>query len=310
MQPLLLWKQTLESPFDPGPLLLDGPNVRFTSADQFLPHGARKVSRTFSFTVAGPGVGVASLDYRSVSGRGIQIDRQTSRWMGKDVTIWPSMEPEETRQVIPSEYFPLESALSTGDRDLRWAVIRDRCFLTIDLHSASGAIGSFTSLVGDAFIGGVAQAIMRVIHLPGLRGNPERTYPVSAIGPIFPGTFEKYTASLITAWQEENDTRELERLISDLRLLGLTAWVEAVRVNDTQVELRVGRVARTASKARPELVKIHWFTRRDRDGHTEIRSADLDRAGAFGDWPEDFADVRLDAESRYLDAAEAVAAAL
>src|SRR5215831_15213146 len=37
MQPLLLLKQTLEAPYDPGPLLLNGPNVRFTSFAQFLP---------------------------------------------------------------------------------------------------------------------------------------------------------------------------------------------------------------------------------------------------------------------------------
>src|SRR5579862_9566782 len=36
IQPLLLLKQTLEAPYDPGPLLLDGPHVRFTSAEQLL----------------------------------------------------------------------------------------------------------------------------------------------------------------------------------------------------------------------------------------------------------------------------------
>src|SRR3989440_12976818 len=36
MQPLLLLKQTLEATYDPGALLLNGPNVRFTSADQLL----------------------------------------------------------------------------------------------------------------------------------------------------------------------------------------------------------------------------------------------------------------------------------
>src|SRR5947199_7638151 len=38
MQPLLLLKQTLEASYDPGALRLDGPNVRFTSAEQFLSH--------------------------------------------------------------------------------------------------------------------------------------------------------------------------------------------------------------------------------------------------------------------------------
>ena len=57
-----------------------------------------------------------------------------------------------------------------------------------------------------------------------------------------------------------------------------------------------------------ENVKLHWFTRRD-DGSTKIASADLDTTGAFGNWPEDFADVALEAESRYLDAAEEAAEA-
>ena len=37
MQPLLLLKQTLEAPYDPGQLLLNGPNVKFTSVSQFWP---------------------------------------------------------------------------------------------------------------------------------------------------------------------------------------------------------------------------------------------------------------------------------
>src|SRR5213075_3140224 len=36
LQPLLLLKQTLEASYDAGPLLLNGPNVKFTSADQLL----------------------------------------------------------------------------------------------------------------------------------------------------------------------------------------------------------------------------------------------------------------------------------
>jgi hypothetical protein len=36
---------------------------------------------------------------------------------------------------------------------------------------------------------------------------------------------------------------------------------------------------------------------------TIVRSADLDEAGAYGDWPEDFDEVALTTESRYIDAA-------
>jgi hypothetical protein len=42
MQPLLLLKQTLEAPYDAGPLQLNGPIARFTSVDQIL---SRRVAR-------------------------------------------------------------------------------------------------------------------------------------------------------------------------------------------------------------------------------------------------------------------------
>src|SRR5437879_7487918 len=44
MQPLLLLKQTLEASYNPGSLLLNGPNVRFTSADQLLSRLGRRHS--------------------------------------------------------------------------------------------------------------------------------------------------------------------------------------------------------------------------------------------------------------------------
>jgi predicted ATPase len=44
MQPLLLLKQTLEAPYDPGPLLLNGPNVQFTSGRQLFSKVANQVA--------------------------------------------------------------------------------------------------------------------------------------------------------------------------------------------------------------------------------------------------------------------------
>src|SRR5436309_15626944 len=47
MQPLLLLKQTLEETYDPGALLLHGPNVKFTFVDQLLSRmGRGKTSDT------------------------------------------------------------------------------------------------------------------------------------------------------------------------------------------------------------------------------------------------------------------------
>ena len=48
MQPLLLLKQTLEATYDPGALMLNGPNVRFILVGQLLSHiNERKVVDTF-----------------------------------------------------------------------------------------------------------------------------------------------------------------------------------------------------------------------------------------------------------------------
>ena len=51
MQPLLLIKQTIEKPFDPGALAIDGPLVQFTNADQFFSHGtSNDTERKFTVT--------------------------------------------------------------------------------------------------------------------------------------------------------------------------------------------------------------------------------------------------------------------
>ena len=56
-------------------------------------------------------------------------------------------------------------------------------------------------------------------------------------------------------------------------------------------------------KLSKDLVKLHWFTR-EKDGSSKITGVDLDEKGAYGDWPEDFGDIELKLESRYLDAVE------
>jgi len=53
----------------------------------------------------------------------------------------------------------------------------------------------------------------------------------------------------------------------------------------------------------PENVMLHWFTRDER-GVTSVASREPDEKGAFGDWPEDFSEVEMEWQNRYLDAAE------
>ena len=53
MQPLLLLKQTLEASYDPGALLLNGPNVKFTQVEQLLSRLTSKKEKDNSLSQSG-----------------------------------------------------------------------------------------------------------------------------------------------------------------------------------------------------------------------------------------------------------------
>ena len=380
MQPLLMLKQTLEAPYDPGPLLLDGPNVQFTLAEQFLSQLVSK-ERADRFQI---GIEKCSFGFCysvrttfSKGPKGIEIvemtktDSRHELLSPKNVTLYPEMSSKEIKSLADQGWIP------TGFD----AVKRSRCFLELVSQDGHSSFPGIHAIDSDIF---------NSIHLPGLRGNPERTYKPASTGPRYPGTFENYTASIIHEWQEMGDER-LEMLSDALYALGLTGQVGTKKIDDTRIELRVGRlphyrtdktdmvsiadvgfgvsqvlpvlvalivarpgqlvyleqpelhlhpraqvalaqvlaaaakrgvrvVAETHSSLlllaiqtlvaegdlSPELVKLHWFTRGE-NGATKIDTADLDEVGAYGDWPEDFDDVDLKAQSRYLNAVDRIA---
>ena len=125
MQPLLLLKQTLEATYDPGALLLNGPNVRFTSIDQFMSKiGARK--RIFSVGVGvDPDRIVSSFFTRGTTG--INVERTTYEYadeIGHHVgTLKPGMDRDQIRENIPWH----EKLNPSGRFDL--IIRRDRVFL-------------------------------------------------------------------------------------------------------------------------------------------------------------------------------------
>ena len=381
MQPLLMLKQTLEAPYDPGPLLIDGPNVQFTEATQFLsalPNGKRTDRFQIQIQTHKSNVSNAVRTTFRKGKNGIEIVEMTKENLDPDQAL-------STKSLTLYPEMPSEEIKSLGNQDPAFKnfdiVKRSRCFLYLGSQYSSG----FYEVTY-----GFGAYIFNTIHLPGLRGNPERTYKPASTGPRYPGTFENYVASIIHEWQETGDER-LKTLADALYALGLTGQVGTKKIGDTRIELQVGRlsddktgetdmvsiadvgfgvsqvlpvlvalivaepgqlvyleqpelhlhpraqtalahelaaaakrgvrvVAETHSsllllavqtlvaegKLSPELVRLHWFTRGE-NGATKIDTADLDEAGAYGNWPEDFDDVDLKAQSRYLDAADRVA---
>ncbi len=378
MQPLLMLKQTLEAPYDPGPLLIEGPNVQFTLAEQFLSKLVNE-ERTDRFQIR---IDIHGFDYFSTTATfrkdqsGIEIvettredkSEDTPSWRSKHITLYPEMTSEEINSL--ADQYVIAKGLEI--------VRRSGCFLRFESQDGR---------TSENVTHNLEYHILNSIHLPGLRGNPERTYKPTSTGPWYPGTFEHYAASIIHEWQETRDER-LGMLSDSLYALGLTGQIGTKKIDDTCIELQVGHlpyyktdkmdmvsiadvgfgasqvlpvlvalivarpgqlvyleqpelhlhpraqvalaqvladaakrgvrvVAETHSSLLllaiqtlvaegslpPELVKLHWFTRGE-NGATKIDTADLDEAGAYGDWPEDFDDVDLKAQSHYIKAAQ------
>lgn len=386
MQALLLLKQTLEAPYDPGGLLIHGPNAEFTSVDQLLFHGSgeKRVNTLFIKIGVNQENEIALTLSRSEKGGRAQLEPtlQETILIGKHGSLSEQTSVEDLREMI---YGTKKIDGLLGDNP-SVRIAKNRCFvqgtLVLDAFSLEHVHEIKPAFPFTVLINGI-------IHLPGLRGNPRRTYPVASVGSKFPGAFQNYTASVVSSWAHDSkDT--LKELGDDLSKLGLTWKVVAQPLDDTQIELRVGRlpkprqgggkdlvniadvglgvsqvlpvvvsllaavpgqlvyieqpeihlhpraqvamasllakaaqrgvrvVAETHSslvllgiqslvaegELNPTDVALHWFKRDDETGETTVQSAELDAAGRFGDWPEDFADVELGLESRYLDACE------
>ncbi len=398
MQPLLLMKQTLEAPYDPGPLLLNGPNVKFTSAEQFLSELESFQTSKVTIKLNLGDFDSLEIKYGETEERHLKIEEAVYEISdAKGGHLISVLRPEMTEEQI-IEQFPsgLVAWRNTYEQQttykFEWRALRNRCFLGLGLFNI-GDDGSklvvipITTIYGGYRIDKLSEHIHRLIHVPGLRGNPERAYNFTpAVGPMFQNTFVNYVASVIYQWQENQD-RHLDFLERNLLELGLASKVAAKRINDVQIELRIGRTLRRedvdlvsiadvgfgVSQVLPVLVALlvaepgqlvyieqpelhlhpraqvalaqvladaanrgvrvvaethsalliqgiqtlvakqalekekvilHWF-QRDDDGCTKISSQELNEYGAYNDfWPEDFAEVQLEADSAYLDAVE------
>ncbi|MEA2045858.1 MAG: AAA family ATPase, partial [Euryarchaeota archaeon] len=251
MQPLLMMKQTLEATYDPGALLIDGPHVRFTSVEQFLSKRDRKPVDEFEIGLdikGEKGIHSVSEIFRKDAKKGIEIVE--ARYKSEDLSV--SLRPEMTREDIISAAPYCRALLKSFKRDdiergFELRVKPMRCFLEAGLSivekyktdSTFFAPSDSTFFAPFIFNSELFEShIRRLIHVPALRGNPERTYKTTAIGTKFSGTFENYVASVINHWQVSKDPRlrELGRL---LEMLGLTWKVHTKQVDDTRVELRV-----------------------------------------------------------------------
>ena len=123
-------KQTLEAPYDPGPLLIEGPNVQFTLAEQFLSKLVNE-ERTDRFQIR---IDIRGFDYFSTTATfrkgqsGIEIvettredkSEDTLPWHPKHITLHPEMSPEDVNSLVD------QHVIAKGLETVR----RSGCFFT------------------------------------------------------------------------------------------------------------------------------------------------------------------------------------
>ncbi len=185
---------------------------------------------------------------------GVRIQELTVMELGRTIKFHEGMTHEEVMNSVPHardvyEYFKNQSS-GIG----RWIIGRDRCFLELGLgldnKSRHILLVNYARFGISSTIYLTSQFLRDIIHVPGLRGNPERTYPVTANDSfVFTGLFQSYVASVVMQWQVEGNSK-LERLAQNLMQLDLTSSISANRLNDTQVALQVGRLPTQAKQGK------------------------------------------------------------
>ncbi len=241
MQPVLMLKQTMEVSFDPGPLLLNGPHVNFTEAKQFFfQSGKSAKNKQFSVGLKNKDGQENTWFYSYTNQSGLKIDKliYESNVLSEKREFRLNMSHEEIMDNIPLLRGILGSLFlnQTGVME----VVRNKHLLVARTTNNEFGGGFLPHSPFD-----VAESpIQSIIHLPGLRGNPQRIYQVTAVGEIFPGLFNDYVASVIHHWQKNSDKTRMEKLNRWLMELGLTWKVQTKQLNDTQIEIWVGRLAK------------------------------------------------------------------
>ena len=79
--------------------------------------------------------------------------------------------------------------------------------------------------------------------------------------------------------------------------------VQVIIETHSSLLLRGIQTAVAEGDIRPKDVSLNWFSRDGTNSSTSIRQAEIAQDGSVGDWPQDFDDVSMLADFRYLDAA-------
>ncbi|RFM23863.1 MAG: hypothetical protein D0433_08735 [Candidatus Thermochlorobacter aerophilum] len=244
MHALLLLKQTLESDYDAGPLRLDGPHVAFSRVEQMLWAGPPQRAAQFTLGLHLSSRHGYEVTFRQGEGGTLPLEIAQATYVYRDQRAALSLEPSQEQFAAYLRLLGSLGIVLPNRQDLvpSGRVQRQGFFLFIPslTRARDGEQADSLSLFRPPISPDVERDVRGIIHLPGLRGNPSRTYPAAAVGSSFRGPFTHYVAGVIAEWQRLQDGL-VSRLKDDLFELGLTSNVRAQPVSDVEFALRVGR---------------------------------------------------------------------
>jgi|WetSurMetagenome_2_1015567.scaffolds.fasta_scaffold28645_2 predicted ATPase len=266
MQPLLLIKQTVEAPFNPGVFLLNGKNVKITDVRQLI----SKCNKRNSLK----GFSIGLHDILKSDKFFYHLEQKTSKL--NSLTISKAEFTRNQKNFSLSEKTKikeLQEQLQDDIGDFELVVTKDKCFL-LPLLIPKNILNAFSNnpneikddelkqiisaifpKLADIFFNNKTRNIVEIafnnflekvasslIYLPGLRGVPERTYPITAVEEIFIGSFENYVASIISDWVVNKQTKKMYELCVNLKKLGIASYVSVKKINDANVEIHISRL--------------------------------------------------------------------
>ena len=255
VQPLLLLKQTLSTSSAPGLLRLDGPNVMFSRSEQLFWKAPDEKHDTFYIQlylkIGKQDIKVKNVYSKRKSGHNFSfIEIESTEWVINNKTYRFSskkgkLEDNEELRKFLKKFYPV-FLQTTYDIE----VIPFRCFLL-----PTAIIQGLHLILFPFEHSKVEYAIKNIIHVPGLRGNPVRTYLAKFTSKDFPGLFQDYVAGLISYWQKSNENN-VSKLNDYLRKMRLGWKIMAFEESDVEVELQVSRTLDELPGGAKDLVNI------------------------------------------------------
>ena len=258
IQPLLLLKQTLDAPFDPGPLKINGPNVAFAWNKEMFTRArdggnqpGLKIGleylhkeefhetltrRTLELEFRQPQYGPIEIAKETVSEVSVQNGQETSNSLVFTQGDVPYPTVEDYAWLDP--ILKNKMLAPIGETSITVRAEPSRCFLDLKMLMLDRNREKLTHDV--SFGHQLGNLLTGIIYIPGLRDPTSmRTYQLMPVSEYFPGPLHLYLASIIHRWGPVSS--RLDALEQNLRTLELAGRVSARTVDDTSLEVLVGR---------------------------------------------------------------------